>query len=118
MSAPNLKICSASEATEDQVDNHENQRRFERYPTCLRAILNTGARFQTTTIENISRGGAALASASGVMPNDTIVLEFLNGRRLEAKVRWWVNGRCGIAFYEHLPANDPLIELAIRRRRA
>jgi PilZ domain len=93
-------------------------RRHKRCPTRIPALLDTGSRFQSTTIEDLSVGGAGLAGAYGVLPGDEIVLQLLNGRALAGTVRWWFLGRCGIAFRQQLASDDPLlIEAAARNAR-
>ena len=87
-------------------------RRYERIPVNIRALLHLRDRFQTTAIRDLSIGGACLEGAYGVMPGDTLVIELTNGRRLPAAARWWVCGRCGVAFAEPLEASDPLLAAA------
>lgn len=95
--------------------NEVGGRIYQRHPTRLHAILFCRGKFQTTTIHDLSQGGAGLTGAFGVMPRDEVAIEFLNGKRLTAAVRWWVNGRCGIVFDIPLQADDPLLRKALKR---
>jgi len=92
-------------------------RSHERYCVNIKALLHLRDRFQTTKIRDVSIGGACLEGAYAVAPGDRIVLQLNNGRTLNAAVKWWACGRCGIAFENALMANDPiLIEGATGRR--
>jgi hypothetical protein len=92
-------------------------RTHERYSVNIRALLHLRDRFQTTTIRDVSIGGACLEGAYAVVPGDRIVLQLNNGRTLNAAVKWWACGRCGIAFEDVLLASDPiLIEGATGRK--
>ena len=84
-------------------------RSHERYTVNIRTLLHLRDRFQTTTIRNISIGGACLERAYAVLPGDHITLQLNNGRKLVARVIWWAYGRCGIAFESPLPESDPLL---------
>ena len=43
------------------------------------------------------------------MPNDKIAVRFLNGRSIEACVRWRLGGACGAQFTTVFEANDTLV---------
>jgi hypothetical protein len=94
----------------------EQLRRHPRCPTRIAAILHKGTRFQSTTIEDVSCGGVGLAGAYGVLPGDDVTIELLNGRKLQATVRWWILGRCGVAFKNQLANDDPLLSQAEARK--
>lgn len=101
-----------------QTDNgDQKQRQHQRFPTSLRAILYCRGQFQTTAIHDLSQGGAGLTGAFGVMPNDGVILQLLDGRQIDATVRWWVQGRCGLVFIQPLAVNDTLIQQAGKRSR-
>ena len=84
-------------------------RRFVRTPVRIRALLYAGDTFQSVLITNISAGGAGLQDCNSMIRDDTIVVRFLNGRSIEAKVCWWLAGACGIQFSTVLAPNDPLL---------
>ena len=84
-------------------------RTHERYSVNIRALLHLRDRFQTTTIRDVSIGGACLEGAYAVVPGDRIVLQLNNGRTFNATVKWWACGRCGIAFENALVASDPIL---------
>ena len=84
-------------------------RRHVRISSNIKAILYTETKFQSVIIRNISLGGAGLANCSCVLENDSVVLCLLSGRRIEAKVRWWLAGVCGVQFIELLEPNDILL---------
>ena len=84
------------------------RRRIERIPVRIRGVLYHREHFQTTTIENISTGGAGLNGAVGVVPGNEVTIRLINGRELSGEVVWWLAGRCGISFHAELDANDPL----------
>ena len=96
----------------DEGDASSTVRRLrshERYSVNIKALLYLRDRFQTTTIRDVSIGGARLEGAYAVVPGDGIVLQLNNGRKLSAVVKWWICGRCGIAFDSPLMANDPIL---------
>ena len=83
--------------------------RDARYATRIRAILYKGDSFQSTLIRDVSAGGVGLRGAIGVFAGDKVALQLLDGRRLEAVVRWWLAGCCGLAFTEPLGPDDKLL---------
>src|SRR5450432_1097920 len=89
--------------------NFKTFRQHERTPVCIRAIFHLRGQFQTTTILDVSVGGACLEGAYSMMPGDKIVIELTNGRKLAAEARWWICGRCGVSFAEKLAESDPLL---------
>jgi len=94
------------------------QRAHPRHPTKLHVLIYARGRFQTTTISDLSLGGACLRGAFGVMPHDKVSLQLLDGRKLNASVRWWVNGHCGVVFEHPLQPDDALIQHALKRKHA
>lgn len=86
-----------------------NLRRAPRHPVHIRALLHKGSSFQTTTITDLSSGGAGLESAVGIFPADMIEIELMDGRRIAGKVSWWLMGCCGVQFLEELASDDPLL---------
>jgi PilZ domain len=115
-----MATMTALKLTEPQTAQHQDvrERAYHRYATRLHAILWCRQKFQTTVIHDLSQGGAGLTGAFGVMPTDLVVLELLDGRRLTAEVRWWIQGRCGVVFNHPLQADDPLIAKALMRKPA
>lgn len=108
---------AARQIDDDAGSSVRRLRSHERYGVNIRALLHLRDRFQTTTIRDVSIGGACLDGAYAVVPGDRIILQLNNGRTLNAAVKWWACGRCGIAFENALMANDPiLIEGATGRR--
>ena len=90
--------------------NTTDRRNIKRVSVCLRGVLYHGDRFQTTTIENLSNGGAGLNGAVGIAPGDDVTIRLLNGRELSGEVIWWLAGHCGVAFYDELDSNDTLFQ--------
>jgi hypothetical protein len=90
------------EADDAQSRRVRTLRQEHRMRTQIRALLYAGRRFQTTTISDLSRSGAGIDAASGVLPGDLVALQLLDGRAIAGQVRWWLAGRCGIAFLEPL----------------
>jgi PilZ domain len=84
-------------------------RRDSRYATSIRALLYKGDSFQSTTIRDVSAGGAGLRGAIGVMAGDKVTLQLLDGRQLDAVVRWWLASCCGLAFSQPLDPDDRLL---------
>ena len=84
-------------------------RRDDRILVRIRAICHVHGSHHTVQVVNISVGGAALAQCNSMMENDLIVLELMNKRRIEARVRWWLKGSCGIQFVTRLNSNDMLL---------
>ena len=84
-------------------------RRHVRVASNIRALLDSKHRFQSVVIRNISRGGAGLDNCDHLIENDKVAITLLNGRRIEAKVRWWLAGVCGVQFSELLEPTDVLL---------
>ncbi|MEM6498888.1 MAG: PilZ domain-containing protein [Pseudomonadota bacterium] len=84
-------------------------RKFSRQLVSIRAFLHFGGRFQSTLIRDLSRSGAGLRGAVGVIPGDRVNIELLDGRAISGKVKWWLAGNCGVAFDTKLEENDPLL---------
>jgi PilZ domain len=102
-------------APDTELPNYDAVRQHERIPVNIRAILHLRGQFQTTTIRDLSVGGACLDGAYGVMPGDKLVIELTNGSKFTAEARWWICGRCGVAFAERLAESDPLLASNIRQ---
>ena len=86
------------------------ERHDERKPVSMRILCHAHGSFSTVYIANISCGGAAIRGCKSLMPGDIIRLEFLDRRQIEAKVRWWFNGNCGVQFSRRISDNDPLLQ--------
>ncbi len=84
-------------------------RNHVRIPAKIRALLYRGDSFQSVLICNVSMGGAGLQGCNCLVDNDKIVLRLLNGRGIEATVRWWLGGSCGVQFSVALKPDDPLL---------
>ena len=101
----------AAELTPHEALPHAMDRRnIERVSVRFRGVLYHGDRFQTTTIENLSNGGAGLNGAVGIVPGDDVTIRLLNGRELSGEVIWWLAGHCGVAFDNELASDDPLFQ--------
>lgn len=87
----------------------ETLRRHERISVDIRAVLYHGVRFKGVMIRNISNGGAGIEGCGSLMPNDRISIRLLNGRTIDAVVRWWFAGVCGVQFMEPLAIDDCLL---------
>ena len=85
-------------------------RRHVRIASHIRAVLHCKYRFQSIVIRNISRGGAGLDNCGHLIENDKVVISLLNGRRIEARVRWWLAGVCGVQFNQLLEPTDILLK--------
>ena len=91
------------------LDQSMPLRRHERVPSNIRAILYVKNRFQSVVLRNISRGGAGIGNCRHLIENDGVTISLLSGRRIEAKVRWWLAGVCGVQFKELLEPADVLL---------
>ena len=87
----------------------EKLRRHERVAVNIRAILYHGDRFKTVMIRNISNGGVGIDGCGALMPHDQVSIGLLNGRTIDAVVRWWFAGACGVQFIEPLKMDDCLL---------
>jgi len=85
-------------------------REYERIYVTIPALLDVHGRFHQVKIRDITAGGACLDGDFGVMAGDKVVVELLNHRTLSARARWWIAGRCGVAFGTILGSADPLLE--------
>lgn len=90
-------------------------RKFPRQPVHIRALLYKGETFQPTLLQDLSRGGAGLQGATGIVPGDKISIQFLDGRVVTGEIKWWLAGNCGAAFDTQLAEDDPLFKKARRR---
>ena len=84
------------------------ERRYSRKNVSIRALLHSNGKFQTTTIEDLSQGGAQLRGAEGISIGDVVLVELLDRRQLHGEVRWWLANRCGLSFSDNLSESDPL----------
>ena len=84
-------------------------RREPRISVSIRVLCHAHGSFNTVQIFNMSAGGAALKGCKSLMQGDLIELEFLDCRKISGKVRWWLNGACGIQFSTRLATDDPLL---------
>lgn len=80
-----------------------------RTPAKIRGLLYRGDVFQSILIRDISAGGAGLLCGNCVQKNDEVILRLLNGRGIQATVRWWLGGVCGVQFAVLLNSHDPLL---------
>jgi len=112
-SGPDVAPAEARDASPDAAKNGKSNvrllRSHVRFSVNIRALLYLRDRFQTTTIRDISVGGAGLEGAYAVVPGDRIVLQLNNGRKVAAEVKWWACGRCGVAFESDISERDPLL---------
>jgi hypothetical protein len=99
-------------AIADPSPNYAERRTSARYTVHIEATLHAGGKAQSTIVDDLSTGGAGLNGAIGIYANDDIEIEFADGRRLAAKVAWWLSGCCGIQFREPLQPNDPIFAVA------
>ena len=85
-------------------------RKYDRQSVRIRAILYKGDTFQPTLIQDLSKGGAGIKGATGITPGDLVSIQFLDGRTIYGRVKWWLAGNCGIAFCRELDDDDPLFK--------
>ena len=93
----------------NQTAGPRRLRRFDRQPVQIRAVLYCGDTFQTISIRDISTGGAGIDGCNCLMQNDKVTIKLLNGRCLDAHVRWWFAGVCGVQFVKQLKEADVLL---------
>ena len=86
-------------------------RKTPRLSIHIRALLHCGSKFQSTVVHELSTDGAGLSGATGIAPGDAVTLQFLDGRAIDGKVKWWFAGNCGIAFDRELMREDPLFAM-------
>ena len=84
------------------------RRTAPRFPVNIRALIYFDGKFQSSVIQDLSTGGAGLSGANGLLPGDNITIQFLDGRTVPGTIRWWLAGKCGVAFDTALDASDPL----------
>ena len=105
------RLSATSElAHHDTLPQLADRRNIERRSVLIRGLLYHGDRFQTTTIENLSSGGAGLNGAIGITPGDEVTIRLLDGREISGEVIWWLAGHCGVDFYTELKPDDPLFQ--------
>ena len=121
-----MVVCTASDAEgqHDAPAAKSTLRRHPRMPVAIRAVLYRGNTFQPIVVRDISAGGARLHGCDCLMQNDPITIKFMSGRGINARVRWWLGGACGVQFDAPLREDDVLLSgrlnydtlLAERRR--
>ena len=84
-------------------------RRSARVAVAIRAVLYHGEKFQPVVIQDISAGGARLHGCDCLMVSDPVTIRLLSGRALQARVRWWLGGACGVQFDTPLSEQDALL---------
>ncbi len=89
--------------------NRRSLRRHIRTQVRIRAVLYYATSFRSVVIKNISEGGAALECSTSLIQNDAITIKLISGRSIDARVRWWLGGICGVQFVEPLKPDDPLL---------
>jgi hypothetical protein len=109
------KIEKGAETTAPQI---RLLRRHRRLPTQIRAVLYHHDSFQPTTIFDTSVGGVGIEGAKGLFHGDEVKIGLVSGQTYNGVVRWWFNGRCGIAFKNVLDDDDALMQLASKKMRA
>lgn len=87
------------------------RRKTPRMSVHIRALLHCGSKFQSTIVHQLSTDGAGLSGAMGVAPGQAVTLQFLDGRAITGKVKWWIAGKCGIAFDRELLPEDPIFSM-------
>lgn len=73
------------------------------------AIVVSGGRRHDALVLDVSRFGAGLCLGHGLHPGDSLTIELISGRRIEASVRWTVGDNLGVVFFEPLLADDELL---------
>ncbi|MGI9411350.1 MAG: PilZ domain-containing protein [Hyphomicrobiaceae bacterium] len=116
MPGQSLSLNPSSQSDHESPDRRSGiERKAARFPVRIRAVLQTAQSFQSTIIQDLSLGGAGLDGAVGVVPGDRVSIELLDGRSITGRVKWWLAGKCGIAFDEPLDPNDPLFSKNSKR---
>ncbi len=95
-------------AIAEPVPNYEERRTSTRYAVHIEAILHANGKSQPTLIDDLSLSLIRLNGAIGIYANEDVEVELPDGRRLGAKVAWWLSGCCGVQFNKPLPSNDPI----------
>ncbi len=98
-------------AAVEGADQSTIRRKTPRATVRIRALLHCGSTFQSTIVHELSTDGVGLSGASGIAPSDVVTIQFLDGRSISGKVKWWIAGKCGIAFDRELKPDDPLFDM-------
>lgn len=92
-----------------QLPKWVQRRRWTRKSLDLDCRVEARGQSYTTTLRNISMGGALLGGLPFLMRGTPISLSLDNGRRLEATIMWARDSNAGIKFNSQLAFDDPLI---------
>ena len=94
------------------TDAVTDRRRHTRHAVRIEATLHRAGGTQPVIVNDISAGGAGLERAIGIFPDDSVEIEFAEGRRVAGIVVWWMSGCCGVHFIATLADDDPLLREA------
>jgi hypothetical protein len=103
-----IDISSADGTLQNRADSI-SRRRDKRLTKTIRALCYVHGRFETVELFNISAGGTAIRMRTSLVQGDRVQLVLLNNRKLDASVRWWLAGACGIQFETRLADDDYLL---------
>ena len=78
----------------------------------LDAELLSEGRCQSTLVCDVSRYGAGLAGVLNVRKGEFVALKLPGGQIIQGNVRWHRGNRCGIAFFEPLAEDAPVMVAA------
>lgn len=92
-----------------QLPKWVQRRRWTRKSLDLDCRVDARGHSHTTTLRNISMGGALLGGLPFLMRGTPVTLTLDNGRRLEATIMWARDSNAGIKFDSQLVFDDPLI---------
>ena len=104
--------CHVTGSSEDDDAKIRVLRARRRISVQLDAELLSEGRCQSTIVCDVSRYGAGLAGVLNVRKGEFVALRLPGGQIIQGNVRWHHGNRCGIAFFEPLAEDAPLMVAA------
>ncbi len=106
LAARGAPIADLSENDDPKIRVLRARRRIN---TQINAELLSAGGCQETQICDVSRYGAGLAGFHDVKKGEFVAIKLLGGQIIHGNVRWHRGNRCGIAFFEPLAEDAPLV---------
>ncbi len=104
--------CPITDSSEDDDPKIRVLRARRRISVQLDAELLSKGRCQSTLVCDVSRYGVGLTGIQSVKKGEFVALKLPGGQIIHGNVRWHRGNRCGIAFFEPLAEDAPLMVAA------
>jgi methyl-accepting chemotaxis protein len=120
--ATDLTSTSDNLAKEVQVLLHEitNRRRYDRYESTRKVVIDSPMGRRETTLDNISGTGACIGRIPGLKTGDDLTITFPDGAMTKASVIWSNERMMGLSFVDEVlrPESVNLLRSEVKRKAA